>query len=388
MTAPWSHDRYDAIVAGARVAGASTAMLMARAGMRVLVVDPVPAGRDTLSTHALMRGGVLQLHRWGVLGRIREAGTPLIATTTFHYGDEEIAIPIKPKDGVDGLYAPRRTVLDHALVDAALEAGAEVVHGWAVSGLLSDRLGRVTGATITSADGRSIEVGADLVVGADGLNSKVARLVGAPVDYEVPHATACLYGYWPRLDLDGYHWHYALGAGAGVIPTNDDLACVFVSVRPERFRAERREGLPGLFRQAVTSSFPALAARLERTGHEPKLRAFAGSTTRLRRATGSGWALVGDAGYFKDPLTAHGITDALRDAELLARAAAIGTREALSAYQRTRDQLSKGLMRVTSRIASLHWSLEEVKELHLQLSREMASEMELIRNWNELKSAA
>ena len=182
-----SHDRYDVIIAGARCAGASTAMLLARQGLRVLVVDPARPGSDTLSTHALMRGGVLQLHRWGVLDAVRSAGTPAIRTTTFHYGDEVISIPIKERDGVDALYAPRRTVLDVALVDAAVAAGAEVAHGRSVVDLVTDDDGRVRGARIASSDRQSVDVSADLVIGADGINSRIARILDSELTHTVPH---------------------------------------------------------------------------------------------------------------------------------------------------------------------------------------------------------
>jgi len=117
--------RYDVVIVGARCAGAATAMLLARRGLKVLLVDRSRYGSDTLSTHALMRAGVLQLHRWGVLDKIKAAGTPLIRTVSFHYDDNVVEVPLKPQDGVDGVYAPRRTVIDAALVDAAREAGAE-----------------------------------------------------------------------------------------------------------------------------------------------------------------------------------------------------------------------------------------------------------------------
>src|ERR1700735_4493755 len=122
----FAHEAYDALIVGARCAGAATAMLMARKGLRVLVIDRASYGTDTISTHALMRGGVLQLHRWGVLPRLREMATPAVRATTFHYGDELVTIPIKPSHGVDALYAPRRTLLDSTLVDAAREAGVTV----------------------------------------------------------------------------------------------------------------------------------------------------------------------------------------------------------------------------------------------------------------------
>src|SRR5262245_29541092 len=118
------NDRYDVIVVGARCAGAATAMLLARYGMSVLLFDRERRGADTLSTLALMRAGVLQLHRWGLLDQVRAAGAAAIRTTSFAYGDEVISVPIKDRNGVDALYAPRRTTLDVLLADAAATAGA------------------------------------------------------------------------------------------------------------------------------------------------------------------------------------------------------------------------------------------------------------------------
>src|SRR5262245_16251873 len=129
---------YDVIVVGARVAGASTAMLLARQGLRVLVVDRDRYGADTLSTHALMRGSVFLLSRWGVLDRVMEAGTPPIRQTRFDYGSESVTVNIKPSSGVEALYAPRRTVLDRMLADAAEAAGAEIRYGLSVIGMLRD----------------------------------------------------------------------------------------------------------------------------------------------------------------------------------------------------------------------------------------------------------
>jgi hypothetical protein len=156
---------YDVVIAGARCAGAATAMLLARQGARVLLLDRSRYGADTLSTHALMRGGVLQLHRWGLLPHVIAAGTPAVRLTTFHLPGAVSTVEIKPKHGVDGLYAPRRTVLDVILVDAARRAGADVRFGTSVTGLRRDRTGRVTGITGRAGAAR-LEVGADLVVGA------------------------------------------------------------------------------------------------------------------------------------------------------------------------------------------------------------------------------
>ena len=137
---------YDVVVVGGRVAGASTAMLLARAGARVALVDRTAYGSDTLSTHGLMRSGVLQLFRWGLLDDVVAAGTPPIRRTLFRYADGESAlVSIRPSAGVDALYAPRRYLLDRILVDAAAKAGVDVRHLTTVTGLLRSygRLSRV-----------------------------------------------------------------------------------------------------------------------------------------------------------------------------------------------------------------------------------------------------
>jgi 2-polyprenyl-6-methoxyphenol hydroxylase-like FAD-dependent oxidoreductase len=358
-------------------------MLLARRGLRVLVVDPAKRGSDTLSTHALMRAGVLQLHRWGVLDQLQAAGTPAIRKTTFHYGGEPIEVAIKPKDGIDALYAPRRTVVDRILVDAAVAAGAEVVHEQSVVDLLRDADGRVRGAKIAGADRREMEVAADVVIGADGVRSRVARLLEADLDYTVSNTTASIYGYWKDLGLEGFHWFYSLGASVGAIPTNDGDTCVFASLPPSRFESDRQDGLEALHSAVLNDVSPELASRVAGCESSAKLRAFPGATGFLRRSAGPGWALVGDAGYFRDPLTAHGMTDAFRDAELLARAVVQGGDDALAGYQATRDELVRGLLDVTDAISSFDWDLDEAKELHLTLSREMNREIELIRTLDE-----
>jgi 2-polyprenyl-6-methoxyphenol hydroxylase-like FAD-dependent oxidoreductase len=326
-----------------------------------------------------MRGAVLQLHRWGLLDAIRSSGAPAIRTTTFHYGDEVIEVPIKERDGVDALCAPRRTVLDSVLVDAALAAGAEVVHGHSVVDLLRDDNGRVRGAKIAGADRNEIDVQADLVIGADGVRSRIARLLDVDYNHTASHATASIYGYWEGLGLEGFHWFYELGAAVGSIPTNDGETCVFASLPQDRFEAGRGDGLLALYREALENVSPDLSKRVATSDGPGKLRAFAGTPGYLRRAAGPGWALVGDAGYFRDPITAHGITDALRDAEFLTRAVAEGSDEALTRYQAKRDGLVRGLLDVTDRISSFEWDMEEVKEHHLLLAREMNAQVDAMR---------
>jgi len=365
--------RFDVIIIGARCAGAATAMLLARRGLRVLLAERGAPGDDTLSTHALMRAGVLQLHRWGVLPAVIAAGTPAIGAATFHYAADTVAFPIKPRDGIDALYAPRRNVLDPHLVAAARDAGAIVQHHTRALEIV--RAGdRVTGVVLADATGATTTVSAPIVVGADGLRSLVARSVGARVERRAQHASAILYAHWSGVREAGYHWYWQREASAGLIPTNGG-ACVFVAVSAERYHDEVRHDLEAGYVRVLDEAAPGLARALA-TSPRSSLRPFAGVPGFLRTATGPGWALVGDAGYFKDPLTAHGMTDALRDAELLADAIAAGTEHALARYQEERDALSSDLFGLTDRIASFAWDLEEVRELHRQLSASMLPEYE------------
>ncbi len=375
--------RYDAVVVGARVAGASTALLLARAGKRVLVLDKGVYGSDTTSTHALMRPGVFQLHRWGVLDRIVAAGTPAIRGTTFHYGEETIEIAIQERDGVGALYAPRRTVIDPALADAARQSGAQVVYGAHVDGVMRDDSGRVCGVTLTDPAGIPRRVEAGIVIGADGVRSGVARAVTAVTRHEGLHPASYLYGYWRGVALDHTHWYYGRDVAAGAIPTGGGLVCVFVGMRPARYEAARPGELDALFRRVLMEMDAELACRLARAERVGKLHPFAGRPGFIRAARGPGWALVGDASAFRDPLTAHGMTDALRDAEMLARAVVAGTDEAMAGYETARDELAVEFLGLSDEIASFDWDFDRVKGLHRRLSKLMTREYEHLRSIDE-----
>ena len=266
----------DVVVVGARAAGASTAMLAARAGLSVLLLDRDRPDADTLSTHALMRGGVVQLARWNLLDQIVAAGTPAIRHTTFHYTGADVTLSIKPSAGVDALYAPRRTLLDPLLVDAARAAGAVVRHRIAVVGLRRDDRGRVTGVEIRDRDGRIATVHARLVVGADGRRSTIARLAAAPLTHATTHTSAFVYGYWSDLDADGYEWAYRPGAAAGFIPTNHDQTCVFAS-GPRVPRRSRWARGPPLARPPSLAGHGRATARRHSTPSDENLRRAARS---------------------------------------------------------------------------------------------------------------
>jgi flavin-dependent dehydrogenase len=371
---PTFQPRYDAVVVGARCAGAAAALLLARAGAKVLVIDRQDHGSDTISTHALMRTGVLQLHRWGLLPAVMAEGTPQVRTTTFHYGNDSLRLEMKAEHGVEYLCAPRRTVLDRVLVDAARSAGAEVHHRALLLNLQFGPGGRVVGARLRDLDGNESCVRCDMLIGADGRQSTVARLVNAETYVESRSSSGCVYGYFENLRRDGFHWHFANDVAASVIPTNEAQHCVVASVTSAAFSATFRGNVePGFF-QILGANSPELQADVRRARLVGRLRGFVGGLGYLRQAHGPGWALVGDAGYFKDPLTAHGITDALRDAELLVRAVLDGKDTALQAYQQERDALSRMLFEVTDAIASFRWDLDEVRTLHTQLSASMRAE--------------
>jgi menaquinone-9 beta-reductase len=368
---------YDAVIVGARCAGAATALLLARSGLRVLAVDRGRYGTDTLSTHALMRGGVLQLHRWGVLDRVKAAGTPAVRKTSFYYGDEVIDLPIKSRDGVDALYAPRRTVLDSLIVDAAAAAGVTVAHGVRLSGVTRSEEGRVIGATLQDLEGGEARVGTGLLIGADGMRSSVAPLVGSEPYRVGRHAAGVVYAYAAGLDVEGYRWYYRPGVSVGVIPTNNGETCVFAAMPAQRFRSEIRFDVEAGYRRVLAECAPELAAEMT-SASVGRCRGFPGQSGFFRRSWGPGWALVGDAAYFKDPITAHGLTDALRDAELLARAVVRGTDAAMAGYEAARDDLALGLFEVTDEIASFQWTLDAVKSKHRRLSDEMSREVAAI----------
>jgi flavin-dependent dehydrogenase len=374
---------YDVVVVGGRIAGASTALVLARAGARVAIVERGRRGSDTVSTHALMRAGVLQLSRWGLLDRVVAAGTPPIRRTLFHYPDgERVQVSIRPSPGVNALYAPRRTVLDQILVDAAEQAGACFLPETTATSLLRAADGRVRGVAALDARGSRIEIEAALTVGADGIRSLVADQAEASFLQRGRTASALLYRYVQDLPGVGYEWVYGARTAAGLIPTNAGDTCVFVGTTPERMRDLRRSGREAAFTTLLGSADPELADRVLGAGARTSMRGWRGVPGHVRKSWGPGWALVGDAGYFKDPITTHGMTDGLRDAELLADGiletlgGSVPEAVAMAAYQTTRDQLSAQFRAATEEVAGYEWDAVRARELLRIVSSAMSDEVD------------
>jgi flavin-dependent dehydrogenase len=304
----------------------------------------------------------------------------------MHYGAAAETVEIKAKAGVDALYAPRRTVLDSILVDAAAESGVEVRFNVTADELLRDRSGRVTGVAGRDAAGARFVARARFVVGADGMRSMVARETGAAVTQKGAASTAVVYGYYSGADLaDGYEFYYQPGVAAGFIPTNDGQVCVWAGVSTERFLAELRT-MPDMgFARMLAEASPELLTRVGAARLEGTLHGFPGVPGYLRQPYGAGWALVGDASHFKDPISTHGITDALRDAEYLAQAVeetlAAGVEAeagALERYRETRDRLSHRLHQATEAVARYDWTMDSVRGLLIEMARAMNDEVEAL----------
>jgi flavin-dependent dehydrogenase len=351
---------YDVIIVGARVAGAATAMLLARSGLRVLAVDRAAFPSDTLSTHQVQVPAVARLARWGVLDTILEAGTPPTRSVEFHQGPITLSGTMPRMEGVDFMFSPRRTRLDLALADAARAAGAEVRERFTVEQLLVED-GVVAGIRGQERGGTPVIERARLVVGADGRHSIVARQMEAPSYRLRPAQTIAFYTYWADVPVKGGEMYGLPGVAVGLWPTDDGLVMSYLA-RPAAGFAEFRADVEGNFLRAldevgVGERFRA-GRRAERFRGTPDVGAF------LRKPYGKGWALVGDAGMALDPITGHGIADAFRDADLLATAivgagsAGAGgwspaLSRALAGYQRARDKAAIPMYDVTARIAGL-----------------------------------
>jgi flavin-dependent dehydrogenase len=337
---------YDAIVVGARAAGSPTAMLLAREGHDVLVVDRSTFPSDIMSTHYIHPQGVGLLMRWGLLDRVLETNCPPIRQVTRQTAGSDAVVEMlqtpdgKPRFGL----CPRRLVFDHILVDAAREAGADVREGFAVQGLLRDDDGAVSGVTGRDASGNTVTEEARIVIGADGLRSKVAELV-EPEEYnEVETLIFGYYAYYSGIENEGNLFCVGPGGFVLMFPTNDEQVCLVAGGPVEEFH-QFREDIERNFLGIVERVAPQLHEQVLRGKREERFMGSADLPQYFRKPYGPGWALVGDAGLHVDPTMGLGITKACSEAAFLAPAldnALSGRKsidEALARFHRQRDEV-------------------------------------------------
>lgn len=341
---------FDAIIVGARCAGSPLAMLLARKGHKVLVVDRAKFPSDTLSTHFMTPDGVARLGNWGLLDRVLATGAPPLHGTLRNM--QGMAMPADPNDPLT--LAPRRTVLDNILVQAAREAGAEVREGALVEEVI------IEGGVVRGIKGRvgdvPFEERATIVVGADGRESFVARQVSAPTYNEVEGTTAGYYAYFSGFEAGSMAELYMGGGRAMfVFPTNDQETCLGVEYAVARF-PDIKGDIEGNMRDSLSTN-PSLGSRLSRATRTSKIMGLTPHKSFYRKPFGPGWALVGDAGYYRDPLLGQGINDAFRDADELAVAldsvlsGGADFESALGAYEKQRNDATAGVYQITAMLA-------------------------------------
>lgn len=370
---------FDVIVVGARCAGAPTAMLLARRGYRVLAVDRARFPSDTLSTLMIHGRGVAALHRWGLLDRVTATGCPPLDRYVFHFGPVVIEGTPRPCEGISTGYAPRRTVLDAILVDAARQAGAEVREGFTVDEVLTED-GAVVGISGHGDDGDTLTARARVVVGADGWNSLVARAVAAPRYHAKPVLENLFYSFWRGLTVDAFTTIVCGDKGLAALPTNDKLTLVLVGCPFAQARDFRRDVEANYMATIDLAGdvVPDIAKQfLSAERVEPIVGG--GVPNFFRKPFGPGWALVGDAGYTKDPVTAQGISDAFHSAEDCAAAlhdVLSGARtydDAMGGYQERRDSAAVPLYEFTTQLATLEPPPAEMQQLLASIAGNQAA---------------
>jgi flavin-dependent dehydrogenase len=357
---------YDVIVVGARCAGASLALLLARRGLSVLLVDRAHFPSDTMSTHLIHPKGCASLARFGVLDRLAASGCPPIGSYRIDFGHTAVEGSPVALDGVAEAFCPRRIVLDDLLVRAAAEEGAVVREGFSVTDVISEN-DAIAGVIGHQKGSREVPERAQVLVGADGVSSRISRALGVPSHDEVASLTVLYYAYWSGTSVTKAEFHSPGGVQLSAFPTHDGLACVAIAL-PVARRLELRRDVHGTL-EAELAGAGSLGARVLAGRRETRFFGPAAWPNFFRRSHGPGWALVGDSGYHKDPVTAFGISDALCDAEALADAIEGGLSgrfsldEGLASYEAERDRLAAPFYDYTLRVSALKAPSEQTLEL-------------------------
>jgi 2-polyprenyl-6-methoxyphenol hydroxylase-like FAD-dependent oxidoreductase len=361
---------HDVIVVGARCAGASTAMLLARKGYRVLLVDRATFPSDIPHGHFIHRHGPRRLARWGVLDRIVASDCPATTTSVLDLGDFPLVGSDLVADGIALGYGPRRSVFDQLLVQSAVEAGAELRTGFTVEGFTT-RGNRITGIRGRTNAGTPITEAASVVVGADGRRSQLARFVGAREYNTFPSVMCWYFSYWSGMPKQGLEIYIRPSYAIATFPTNDSLVGIFVGW-PTQCLSAIRGNIERHFLAAV-DEIPDLAERIRSASREEPFKGATDLPNFFRKPFGPGWALVGDAGYHKDPMLALGMSDALRDAEYLTAALDEGLSgrraldEALQEYERRRNEDSTADYEENLSVAQLQPVPDEMYHLRAAL---------------------
>lgn len=386
-----NEERFDVAVVGARCAGAATARLLAQAGLRVVAIDRAAFPSDTVSTHAVAAHGVVLLEQWGLLDAVLATGVPNPRTIGFTVG--AIDFPVVPvPDHSRGTVAPRRTILDHLLVDAARSEGAEVWEHTSVRDLLRDG-DRVTGLRCRRADGTDVTVRASVVVGADGVRSHVARAVGAAQYGVTASRLGGVYAYYASTGQEQNELGLAPGALTVAFPTNDGLTVIAAGVDDSRF-GEIVAGGDSAVAAVAEASSPRIAAALARGQRATRFFAYRPTPNRFVVPAGPGWALVGDAGLYLDPITGQGIANAFLSAALMADALVDGLGgactmdDAMDRYRSERDALLAEAHATTSAASSLDWSSEEIVGILLRFRAAVDATADAVRARSPLTTAS
>lgn len=357
---------YDAIVIGARCAGSPTAMLLARRGYRVLLLDRAKFPSDTMSTHYIHQPGIARLACWGLLSDVVASGCPPIPRLSLDFGPFTLAGRPPAAEGITEAYAPRRRVLDPLLAHAAVEAGVEFREGFSVESLVWDGE-QISGVRGHGRSGATVTERARLVVGADGMRSLVARNVQASLYNDKPATSCGYYTYWSGVPVSDFEIFVRERRAIAAFPTNDGLTLIVVGWPHEEFATYRADIEENYLK--TLNLAPTLVERVQSGRREERFIGTADLPYFYRKPYGPGWALVGDAGYHKDPSTAEGISDAFRDAELLAGAIDSGFAgrqtfgEAMGDYERQRNETTAALYEFTHHLASYEPPPPEMQRL-------------------------